>query len=348
MTFHPVGSVGFDTNQNCTDAAAALKAYGFGFGVRYVCQENTLTNRKIIRPAEYRALQAAGIDVWLVSEWYTPSDSPSGTPSPFRYGRDLASLQRAADEDCDVAFRLAADCGHTGLLLHAVDWDATGNKTAADMVPYLDRCLWRQMQTPHPFGIYCGGRMLRYLIDVHGWSPDRVVWWQASAWSSKFPEPEAHMLQTQQFPVGGVTVDLNTVYRPLGQGTAIVQPPITTPVEDTDMAELWDLDGTLFLIRGDKAQWLAGRTADEVAIAQMMQGMYGAPRQPDQRALRTVYLDGEVPSYPQGWGRFKATADMFRQPDKQLPPPVLTPTHWVGSLNMPSVPGSASFELRAG
>ena len=223
VTVHPVGSVGFDTNQNCTDAAAALRAYGFRFGVRYVCQENSLTNRKIIRPAEYRALLAAGIDTWLVSEWYTPSDSPSGTPSPFRYGRDLANLQRAADEDCDVAFRLAADCGHTGLLLHAVDWDATGNKTAPDMVPYLDRCLWRQMQTPHPFGIYCGGRMLRYLIDVHGWSPDRVTWWQASAWSSRFPEPEAHVLQTQQFPVGGVTVDLNTVYRPLGQG-AIVQP----------------------------------------------------------------------------------------------------------------------------
>jgi len=221
-TSFKVGEVGVDTDQQCTGAAPALAQWGARFAVRYTCHRNSLTGGKILSPGEADALLAAGVAVFGVDEWYVVVNGQH-KPSPFRYGLDQASLWRAADEDWAEGSAEFAGCNHSGLYGIAADWDVVGYGEQVPFSIYAARKIARQRaETPWSTMLYGGGRTFRWYLDNPGAHAlnmgDVDILWQATAWSSRLPEPESHLLQTSQFPVGGVTVDLNTVWRPFTIG----------------------------------------------------------------------------------------------------------------------------------
>jgi hypothetical protein len=337
-----VGEFGVDAYGNNGFQADPLVEAGVSFLTGYVCQDNTTTHPKIIRP-----------DVWARLERFTRILN-------YEWYEGRCIIPGAAAVDAPLVLRMIADGRPTDVVIVSCDMNV-GGVTVRNGIPgwftrpaELPICAAELATHQHAYaaagvrlGVYGGGWLIRWLIDngpKHGLDPSTILWWQPPfAWSEDnggghYIPAEVHILQAGGSVIGGVSVDHNHVVR--AYSTSDTPPP--PPNKDDDMPEVWDLDGTLMLIRGTQAMWLPGRDAEEAATAAEHVAMYGPVRQPDQRALRTVYLDGELPSYPPNWPRFKATADMFRQPQPVTPPPAaacqfaptIFPTRFTGTVDV--------------
>ena len=360
----PPGAVGADTNARfiAGTTAPALREWGAVFVVKYACRRFAMTDAKHWHADEYDEALAAGMEPVYVNEWYTAAQSTKRPPvgSILRNGTGRAAVLATANEDFgDSMIAIATDTPHAerkGALGYAEDEDFYGQGTEVrDAVTTYGGEMQRlqRLHTDCPFLIYTGGNRVRQLNDqadkslALGFDVRLVdIWWQASAWSGAsgmFREPESHLLQTSQHDVGGITVDLNTTFIPWAPTrNAAPVPPVP---QGSDMAKVYDVDSTIFLVDGGVAVWLweEGLKTDWLRRC----GQAG-PEGAYKRDLAVWRLAGRLPDYPADWPHFRVTADMFcpwPSTGATPPPPPASHPRYAGRIDIASVPGTASVTL---
>jgi hypothetical protein len=138
---------GFDTTQDTTAHAAAIKAQNFDFVARYLSQSHW----KVIGAAEAAAIGAAGLAVVLVYE-----DGPT-TSDYFSFGRGQADGTRAAQQ----AGLIGAPAGT--VLYFAVDYDAAQDDISGVITQYFNgvadalKSLAAANGTSYTAGVYGSG-----------------------------------------------------------------------------------------------------------------------------------------------------------------------------------------------
>ncbi|MEV5537468.1 glycoside hydrolase domain-containing protein [Saccharopolyspora shandongensis] len=177
--------------------AAAVKAAGFDFVVRYV---GTPGRRKNITAGEYRDMTGAGVGVALVFE-NRAGDALAGRAAGARNAR-------AALDDAN-SFGWPADRP----IYMAVDQDITTESQMRTVVEYLRGAA--DVLGIERIGVYGEADVVdrAQRDNVARW------FWQTKAWSRKRISPHAHLVQqTETVRVDGVECDINTTDRPdIGQ-----------------------------------------------------------------------------------------------------------------------------------
>lgn len=136
---------GFDTTQDTTSKAAAIKAEGYDFIARYLSQSHW----KVVGAAEAKAIAAASLDLVLVYE-----DAPTAADY-FSFGRGQADGTRAAQQ----AQLIGAGAG-TGIYF-AVDYDASANDIGGVITQYFNG-------VADGLKSYAAANRPRYIAGVYG------------------------------------------------------------------------------------------------------------------------------------------------------------------------------------
>ena len=186
---------------------AALTAAGVRFACRYISADaGNDGNGKNLRPAEARALLAAGIAVVMVAESYA-ARMKEGRPAGVADARHANAVVQAL--------------GMPGVPVYfAADWDAQPADQPA-INAYLDGAasvIGRQRT-----GIYGGYHPVKRALDAGKAS----YAWQTVAWSAGVWDPRAHIHQGLAVTIGGVQCDRDESRRPdFGQWP---RPGVTVP-----------------------------------------------------------------------------------------------------------------------
>lgn len=187
----------------------ALKAAGYGGVMRYLAPDNPSTHGKLIFPAEYQALLAAGLTVTLNFEW---------TTTRATQGHD------AGYSDAQVAGQQADALGYPAgsAIYYSVDESATVDAVR----PYFQGI---HDAGGRPAGFYGGQpiglELMREGLVSHLWVANAASWSGFPSWDSLRANvaPEAHLIQHLDHPLGfDGQVDHNEVLRDDYQGDSDV------------------------------------------------------------------------------------------------------------------------------
>lgn len=167
---------------------AAIKAAGYVGVMRYLSWSNPQSDGKILSIGEKDALEAAGLTVGLVWEYYAARASEG---------------QAAGVADATEALRQSDALGHHGAIYFAVDYDAPESDQAG-----IDAYFWAAATIIgfSRLGAYAGYWPLKRLFDA-----GLITFgWQTSAWSGGNWESRSHLRQTGEQDFNG-NVDINEV-----------------------------------------------------------------------------------------------------------------------------------------
>jgi hypothetical protein len=171
--------------------AAAIKAAGYQFVVRYLTDGGPGLPGKLLTPAEYDDLQNHGIAVVVNSE-------------PGVGTRMLAGYDTGA-RDAEAAQTQITKVGHPDHrpVLFSADFDVTPAQQA-EIDDYLRGCA--SALGAERVGIYGSYYVVKRCLDNH-----TARWaWQTAAWSRGQVEPRIHIYQRiKTAVVGGVECDVN-------------------------------------------------------------------------------------------------------------------------------------------
>jgi hypothetical protein len=169
---------------------SAITAGGFSFACRYLTSGGPGLPGKLLTPAEYTALGAAGVAV--VPNWETTANRMLG-------GHD------AGVTDAQTANAYLTKLGHPAVrpVFFSADFDATPAQQA-EIDDYLRGCA--SVLGPDRVGVYGSYYVVSRCLDNH-----TAVWaWQTMAWSGGQVDPRAHIVQRiATAVVGGVECDVN-------------------------------------------------------------------------------------------------------------------------------------------
>lgn len=176
---------------------AAIKSKYIGV-MRYLAP---LPNGKVIDVAEYKGLEAAGLQIGLNWESYANRT------------REGASAGRS---DAQEALRQANALAYTGAIYFSIDYDAPESDQGA-LDEYFKACA--QVLGLARLGAYAGYWPLKRLFDA-----GLITFgWQTVAWSGGLKESRAHLFQTGKQDFGG-QADSNDVLRDTWTGGVTVPP----------------------------------------------------------------------------------------------------------------------------
>jgi hypothetical protein len=186
---------GFDTTQDISAQAAAIKAAGYDFVARYLSQSHW----KVIGTAVASAISAAGLGLVLVYE-----DGPT-TSDYFSFGRGQADGTRAAQQ----AGALGAPAGTT--LYFAVDYDASAEDISGVVTQYFTgvvgalKSLAAANGTAYAAGVYGSGSACNAItaggLASYGWLT------QARGWSGHDTYSGWSISQGMPAVIAGLSVD---------------------------------------------------------------------------------------------------------------------------------------------
>lgn len=209
-------------------SGAAIRAAGYDFVVRYVDQPSN-TNRKLIRPDEYRDLLEHGVKVWLVFEQWT-TDALGGFKQGVAYARR--------------ALAGADALGYKGIIFFCSDMHLTREQIPTAL-GYLDGAA--SVIGRERVGAYGFWEFLDAAIPLGKAS----AYWQAGIRPA--PNDPKQIWQNNNMlggvRVGGVQCDVNELLRPMPEpGTPPAPPPApptpTHPENDVVLPDLHPGDGT--------------------------------------------------------------------------------------------------------
>lgn len=209
-------------------AAAAIKAAGYTFVVRYLSDGGPSLPGKLLTPAEADDLRGNGISI--VSNWETTADRMLGG-----YAAGITDAQRALNQ-------VIACGGRTDRPIYfSADWDATPAQQA-QIDDYLRGAA--SVIGVENTGIYGG-----YWPVSRALNNGTARWaWQTEAWSGTNREPKANLLQRNSLGyayVGGVQCDINEAltgdYGQWDWQATPAAPRIPDDLSDRQLAvETWD------------------------------------------------------------------------------------------------------------
>ena len=170
-----------DTAQDVTAQLSALKALGYGTVIRYLTTNTA--SEKCIKPAEARAIAAAGMRLCLVFEILGGVDNFANNDINLATGVEHAQfcLQYAPTVG---ALPSSAGAGSGACIYFAIDTDATSTQIGALVLPYL-HAIKTAMGNLYRVGVYgCGAVCqaalgagyadLAWLANAMGWNGSRA------------------------------------------------------------------------------------------------------------------------------------------------------------------------------
>jgi hypothetical protein len=144
-----------DTPVDVTPHLAALRSAGVGSVIRYLT--TSTSSAKLVRPAEARAIAAAGMQLGLVFEVYGGVDN-------FRHG-DITAASGAAHADFAVRYAPTVGAPPGCGIYFAIDTDASPDELERFVVPYF-RAVHQAIAGPYRVGVYCSGLVAERLRQL--------------------------------------------------------------------------------------------------------------------------------------------------------------------------------------
>jgi hypothetical protein len=186
---------GFDTTQDITSHAAAIKAGNYDFVARYLSQSHW----KVINTQEAAAISAAGLGLVLVYE-----DAPTASDY-FSFGRGQADGTRASQQ----AVLIGAPTGT--VLYFAVDYDASSSDISGPITQYFNgvagalKSFTAANSTGYTTGVYGSGATCSSITAAGlakcGWLA------QSSGWSGHDTYTGWSIRQGMPAIIAGLSVD---------------------------------------------------------------------------------------------------------------------------------------------